>query len=216
MTAIAVLKEYTTGLTLTAWPAGSTSNSVTLSETATGLYGGTLDDAYGTLWYAFVGSSTPTTWDSRASGGPVISFDIGEAALRVAATGGVSVTVNQPVSTDGNLIYPIVIGDDYLAANGRHFYWDIPSITGFVVGTSTCKFGGKYVRKTSTYAWSVSGTVTDLGTGKWRLSFDVAKTVTQSLVPAYYTWSVEIANAAGTEITRVRSGKTVQLVEKQT
>lgn len=106
----------------------------------------------------------------------------------------------------------IVIADDYLAANGRAFTWDIPAITGFTAAGSTCKFGGKYQ---DGYTWIVSGTVTDLGTGYWRLSFEVAKTVTQSLVAAYYVWSVEIA-AGGTEITRVRSGRTVQLVEKQT
>lgn len=216
MTSIAVETVYTAGSTLKAWPSGSTSNSVTLTEVATGLYQGTLDDSLGSVWYGFVGASAPTTWDDRASGGPIKVFDLNLANLATAATGGVSVTVTQPVSTDGNLIYPIIIGDDYLAANSRAFTWDIPSITGFVVGTSTCKFGGKYVGKTATYTWSVTGSVTDLGTGYWRLSFDVAKTVTQSLVPAYYVWSVEIANAGGTEITRVRSGKTVQLVEKQT
>ena len=186
-----------------------------MTEAATGLYQATLDDTYGSVWYAFVGTSTPSTWDERATGGPIKVFDLNLANLATAATGGVSVTVSQPVSTDGNLIYPIIIGDDYLAANSRAFVWDIPAITGFVVGSCTCKFGGEYVGKTATHTWSVNGTVTDLGTGYWRLSFDVAKTVTADLVPAYYVWSVEIAYG-GTEITRVRSGKTVQLVEKQT
>lgn len=215
--AIAVETTYTAGSDLTCWPSGDTVNFVELTEAETGLYRGTLDDTHGSIWYAFVGtqSDVPTTWDDRATGGPIKVFDLNLANLATAATGGVSVTVTQPVSTDGNLIYPIVIGDDYLAANGRHFYWDIPAVTGFVIGTSTCKFGGQYVGKTQTYTWSVNGTVTDLGTGYWRLSFDVAKTVTENLYPAYYVWSVEIAYG-GTEITRVRSGKTVQLVEKQT
>jgi hypothetical protein len=216
MTSIAVETTYTTGLTLRCWPSDDTVNYVTLTESATGLYTGTLDDALGSIWYAFVGTATPTTWDDHVDGGPVKVFDLNLANLATAATGGVSVTVTQPVSTDGNLIYPIIIGDDYLASNSRAFTWDIPAITGFVVGTSTCKFGGEYVGKTATYTWSVNGTVADLGTGYWRLSFDVAKTVTADLLPAYYVWSVEITNAGGTEITRVRSGKTVQLVEKQT
>jgi hypothetical protein len=216
MTLIAVETTYTAGATLYAWPSGATTNSVELDEVVAGLYRATLDDAIDSIWYVFVGASAPSTWDEKVSGGPIKVFDLNLANLATAATGGVSVSVTQPVSTDGNLVYPIVIGDDYLAANGRQFYWDIPAISGFVVGTSTCKFGGKHVGKTTTYTWSVSGTVTDLGTGKWRLSFDVAKSVTQSLIPAYYTWSVEITNAGGTEITRVRSGKTVQLVEKQT
>lgn len=215
MTTIAVETTYTAGETLTCWPSGSTSNEVAMTEFATGLYRATLDDSIESLWYAFVGTADPTTWDPTVTGGPIVAFDLNLANLATAATGGVSVTVTQPVSTDGNLIYPIVIGDDYLATNSRAFVWDIPAITGFVVGSCTCKFGGKYHAKDTDYAWLVTGTVTDLGTGKWRLSFDVAKTVTASLTPAYYVWSVEIAYG-GTEITRVRSGKTVQLVEKQT
>ena len=215
MTSIAVETTYTAGSTLKCWPSGSTSNGVTMTEAATGLYQATLDDTYGSVWYAFVGASAPSTWDERATGGPIKVFDLNLANLATAATGGVSVTVSQPVSTDGNLIYPIIIGDDYLAANSRAFVWDIPAITGFVVGSCTCKFGGKYHARDTDYAWLVTGTVTDLGTGYWRLSFDVAKTITASLTPAHYVWSVEIAYG-GTEITRVRSGKTVQLVEKQT
>lgn len=215
MTSILVETIYTAGSTIKAWPSGSTSNSVTLAEVATGLYQGTLDDSLGSVWYGFVGASAPTTWDDSASGGPIKLFDLNLANLATAATGGVSVTVRQPVSTDGNLIYPIIIGDDYLAANGRHFYWDIPARTGFTAAGSTCTFGGKYEGKTTTYSWLVSGTVTDLGTGKWRLAFDCAKTVFGSLVPAYYVWSVEL-KSGGTEITEVKSGKTVQLVEKQT
>lgn len=215
MTSIAVETTYIAGSTLKCWPSGSTSNGVTMTEVATGLYQATLDDTYGSVWYGFVGSTAPTTWDDRATGGPIKLFDLNLANLATAATGGVQVTVTQPVSTYGNMIYPIIIGDDYLAANSRAFTWDIPAITGFVVGSCTCKFGGKYHTKDTDYAWLVTGTVTDLGTGYWRLSFDVAKTITADLKSAHYVWSVEIAYG-GTEITRVRSGKTVQLVEKQT
>jgi len=78
MTLIAVTTHYTTSTTLTAWPDGSTSNGVLLTESPTGRYTGTLDDSYGTVWYAFVGASAPTTWDSGASGGPVRVFDLRE------------------------------------------------------------------------------------------------------------------------------------------
>jgi len=63
MTLIAVETNYTAGsTTLKAWPSGSSSNSVTLVEGPTGRYTGTLDDAYGTIWYAFDGAGAPTSW----------------------------------------------------------------------------------------------------------------------------------------------------------
>jgi len=211
MTLIAVETNYTAGsTTLKAWPSGSSSNSVTLIEGPTGLYTGTLDDAYGTIWYAYEGASAPVSWAV-----PKRVFDLNLARVANAASAGGVVTVSQPVSTDGNLIYPIVIGDDYLVANGRAFEWTIPAITGFSVASSTCTFGGKYIADGVTHSWLVTGTVSDVGSGQWKLSFDFVKTVTQSLIAAYYVWSVEIRQS-GTEITRVRAGKNVQLMEKQT
>lgn len=213
MTLVTVETNYTAAATLTAWPSGLTTNSVALTESPAGLFKGTLDDAYANIWYAFAGTSAPTTWDSANASGPKRVFDL--AQIRLSSSGTI-VTVTQPVSTDGNLIYPIVIGDDYLVANARSFTWDIPAITGFSVGTATCRFGGSYTGDGVTHTWTVTGTITDLGTGYWRLSFDVPKTTTQDLPAAYYVWSVEVRSAGGTEITRVRSGRLVQLVEKQT
>lgn len=118
-----------------------------------------------------------------------------------------------PVNVEGYIDGPIVIGDDYLAANDRAFTWDIDSIDGFVVGTSTCYFGGK---KDDDNSWNKLGTVSDNGDGTWNLSVDLAKTDTASLEEGYYAWSVEIRSAGGTEITPVRWGQRVQLVEKQT
>jgi len=116
------------------------------------------------------------------------------------------------VTTTGTITTPIVIGDDYLSSTGRAFQWTIAALTGYVAATATCKFGGKY--KTNT--WLVSGTVTDLGTGNWTLSFDLPKASTMGLAEGYYEWSVEVSTAAGLEYTRVRSGKNVLLVDKQT
>jgi len=117
-----------------------------------------------------------------------------------------------PVASSG-VIDEIVIGDDYLAANGREFEWTIAAPTGFVLATSTCSFGGKK----GTNTWLVSGTITDAGGGEWTLSFDLNKTDTASLEPGTYEWSVEVKNASSKEITKVRSRTTkVKLVEKQT
>ena len=119
-----------------------------------------------------------------------------------------------PIAADWSSLIsePIAIGDDYLASMGRAFSWTIAALTGYTLATSTCKFGGKY--KTNT--WLVSGTITDAGTGNWTLSFDLPRTATQLLSEGYYEWSVEVTNAAGSKITRVRSSRDVQLVGKQT
>lgn len=130
----------------------------------------------------------------------------------IATSGGLTVTFNPPVSTSGTIDSPIIIGDDYLSANGRAFSWTVTAPTGFVLATSTCTFGGS--RNGS--GWLVSGTISDAGSGNWTISFDLAKSVTASLSPGTYLYSVELANAGGTEITRVRSGIGVELVEKQT
>jgi hypothetical protein len=117
-----------------------------------------------------------------------------------------------PVASSG-VIDEIIIGDDYLAANGREFEWTIAAPTGFVLATSTCSFGGKK----GTETWLVSGTITDAGAGNWTLSFDLNKTDTEGLEPGTYEWSVEVKNVTNKEITKVRSRTTkVKLVEKQT
>ena len=119
-----------------------------------------------------------------------------------------------PISDDwtGTIPEPISIGDDYLASNGRAFQWTIAALTGYVLASSTCKFGGRC----KTNAWLVSGTITDAGAGNWLLSFDLPRAATQSLPEGYYQWSVEVTNASGIETTRVRSGRAVQLADKQT
>ena len=117
-----------------------------------------------------------------------------------------------PVTTTGTITAPIVIGDDYLASIGRAFQWTIAALTGYAVATATCKFGGKYKANT----WLVSGTITDVGSGNWLLSFDLPKASTTGLAEGYYEWSVEVTNVSSAEYTRVRSGKNVLLVDKQT
>ena len=120
--------------------------------------------------------------------------------------------VSAVVTTAGTITGPIIIGDDYLASIGRAFQWTIAALTGFSAGTSVCRFGGRY--KTNT--WLVTGTVADIGGGNWTLTFDLPRTATTGLAEGYYEWSVEVANASGSEFTRVRSGRNVFLADKQT
>jgi hypothetical protein len=123
-----------------------------------------------------------------------------------------------PVTASGQIDGPLVIGDDYLSANGRAFIWTVALPSAFVIATSTCKFGMQYQDEEGTYSFNATGTVTDAGSGNVTLTFDVPKATTGLLGPGWYRWSVEIASASGTEVTRVKSShnKLVEWVEKQT
>jgi hypothetical protein len=131
-------------------------------------------------------------------------------------TAGGTVNVTSPVTATGQLASPLIIGDDYLAANGRRFRWTVALPSGYVIATSTARFGMRYEDDEGVNEFIATGTVTDATGGNVHLDFDVAKTVTGLLRPGWYQWSVEIVSATGTEITRVKSGKNVEWQEKQT
>lgn len=111
------------------------------------------------------------------------------------------VQIVSPVGTGGNITTPIFAGDDYKASNGRAFKWTIDARTGFSAGTATCRFGGS--SEDTGDSWNVSGTVSDIGGGKWELSFDLTKAVTSTLSPGFYRWSVELKNPSDDEVTEV-------------
>jgi hypothetical protein len=129
---------------------------------------------------------------------------------------GGTVYVTSPVTATGQLASPLIIGDDYLAANGRRFRWTVALPSGYVIATSTARFGMRYEDEQGPNSFIATGTVTDATGGNVHLDFDVAKTVTGTLRPGWYEWSVEIVSATGTEITRVKSGKNVEWQGKQT
>lgn len=130
---------------------------------------------------------------------------------------GGTVTVSTPVTASGQLASPLIIGDDYLAANGRGLRWTVPLPPGFVIATSTCRFGMRYEDDQGVNSFIKTGTVSDAGSGNVYLDFDLSKAVETGLLrPGWYDWSVEIASASGAEITRVKSGKNAEWQEKQT
>jgi hypothetical protein len=131
-------------------------------------------------------------------------------------TAGGTVYVTSPVTASGQLASPLVIGDDYLAANGRRFRWTVALPSGYVIATSTARFGMRYEDDEGVNEFIATGTVTDATGGNVHLDFDVAKTVTGTLRPGWYEWSVEIVSGSGVEITRVKSGKNAEWQEKQT
>jgi hypothetical protein len=129
---------------------------------------------------------------------------------------GGTIYVTSPVTATGQLASPLIIGDDYLAANGRRFRWTVELPSGYVIGTSTARFGMRYEDDEGVNEFVATGTVTDATGGNVHLDFDVARTVTGTLRPGWYEWSVEIVSGTGVEITRVKSGKNVEWQGKQT
>jgi hypothetical protein len=130
---------------------------------------------------------------------------------------GGTVTVSTPVTASGQLASPLIIGDDYLAANGRRFRWTVALPPGYVIATSTARFGMRYEDEQGVNSFIKTGTVSDAGSGNVYLDFDLTKEVETGLLrPGWYEWSVEIVSGSGVEVTRVKSGKNVEWQEKQT
>ena len=129
---------------------------------------------------------------------------------------GGTVTVSTPVTATGQITTPLIIGDDYLNANGRAFSWTVPLPSGYVIATASCKFGMRFEDSEGVNSFIATGTLIDAGSGNVTLRFDVPRTTTGELRPGWYDWSVEIVSASGTEITRVKSGKNAEWQAKQT
>lgn len=127
-----------------------------------------------------------------------------------------TVQVSVPVAINGS-IAEIVIGDDYLAANNRSFYWTVPAVAGMSVGSVTCWFGGE-AQGSAEGSWLVQGAVTDVGGGNWKIEFNLTGERTAACAAGFYSWSAAIHDQNGVEITKVRKGKNnqTQLVRKYT
>lgn len=122
-------------------------------------------------------------------------------------------TVSAPVAPSGLILTPIVIGDDYMAANGRAFIWTVAKPTSFA-GTLKCFFGGEL---NASNKFKVEGTVVDNLNGTLNLVFDLLKEATQNLQCGSYKYSAEVCDSNGVEVTRVHSlEKSVHLVKKFT
>jgi len=141
--------------------------------------------------------------------------DATQAAVAALAVTG-RVTVVSPVDVTGTVLAPIVIGDDYLEVNStptalRHFEWTVPAIPGMNAATAVMRFG----LANDEDSCISTGTITVSG-ANWILKSDLVRSKTEGFTPGDFSWSVEIAGTDGTEVTRVRSGKYVKLVAKQT
>jgi hypothetical protein len=111
----------------------------------------------------------------------------------------VTVTVVAPVSETGQLT-ELIIGDDYLDANGRALAWSIPEITGMSVGNATAVFG---LRK-GDVSVTVNGTVAAGDAGEWDVTTEIARTAWGDLTEGLAEYSLEIRDSSnGREVTRV-------------
>lgn len=122
--------------------------------------------------------------------------------------GGASVVV-----VNGAIIDPVIIGDDYLEANNRHFEFTISAPSGGVVGTSTCKLG---FANDCGEGFSVSGSLVDNGDGTWKLKFNIEGDDYGSITEGFYNWTASVYDASGNRISTNRGTKPAYFVSSQT
>ena len=119
------------------------------------------------------------------------------------------------VVVDDKIAVDIIIGDDYLAANGRSFDWIVDAPVGLSADACTSVLS---VWHPSKGAFKASGTCTDQGSGKWKLSHDVTTLHTSVLHEGEYEWNVAIVGPSGQEISvRKNAGDycKVKVLEKE-
>lgn len=132
-----------------------------------------------------------------------VPFDLAGLVAGVARLGTGQVTTGAMVNNMGVIQRPIVIGDDYLVANGRGFEWTIDAIAGFSVGSIVVTWGGALPGcEHSNFAGT--GTVTDLGAGRWKVTCELTQAATANCVEGLHDWSVQLKHS-GVEITRIHN-----------
>lgn len=124
--------------------------------------------------------------------------------------------VSAPVTDDGGLL-ELVIGDDYLAANGRALEWTFSEISG-ITTSAVGRFGLADAATGTEVYQNTSGTVTEPTAGTFKVSFDIPKAALASLPPGDYNWSVQVTEGSYCiTLAKNRQNRTrVKLVTKQT
>ncbi len=163
--------------------------SATVAEALTGEHDYWVEDADG-----------DTVWQGRVycSGDSWIADNVlGRILSKTDLIGTGSATSSSPVTPTGT-INPITIGDDYLAIHQRVFEWTVDKPAGFDLTNAKCWFGGKL---DSNNKWLVEGEITDLGSNRLKLTFELPKAKTKALKPGNYDWSAAVHDQADNEIT---------------
>jgi len=180
-----------------------------------GIYDATVDESKGTSLRLFVGATQPASWEDAVVG---VGWDLTTSQIKAKTDliGTGSAVVSAPVSGDGDLL-ELILETDYLAANGRALEWTFDEITG-ITTSATGKFGLKDALTGTEVYVNSTGTVTDLGSGTFKVSFNITNSALDELSPGKYDWSVEVLEGAyKITIARNRQVKTrVDIVEKQT
>ena len=147
----------------------------------------------------------------NAIDGDATAEDATEIAQLVADRLSGHVVVSWPVVANGRIRTPVIRGDDYLAANDRQFRWTVPAPIGAADTSSVCKFGATH--ESTDDAFVVEGTIIADG-ADWHLDFDLTQDNTEPMPLGWYSWSVEVRDAAGNEMTQLY-GK-FQMIRKHT
>lgn len=147
---------------------------------------------------------------------PPSTADVAAIKAKTDLIGTGTAIVSAPVSGDGDLL-ELIIGDDYLADNGRALEWTFDAIVDFTVA-AVGKFGLVNSEDATEVYLNSTGDVTEVSSGVWKVSFDIPADALTSLTPGYYDWSVSIEeDSVAVTVSRNRQNKTrVKLVEKQT
>lgn len=109
----------------------------------------------------------------------------------------------------------LVIGDDYLVANGRAITWTLPVVAGVTVGTAICKLG----ISNGTTTVVLDGTVATASTTDWTYTVPIARTSLASFSECLVEWSLElrdIPNSTEITVTQNEVGEFLLLRDKQT
>ena len=103
----------------------------------------------------------------------------------------------------GDILIELIIGDDYLATNGRSFDWTVAQPPGTTAAASTCTLTFRLASGCSAFSISIAGTVTDEGLGTAKLSFDITDTQSATIPVGEYFFFVTMTGDAGQVITKV-------------
>jgi hypothetical protein len=94
----------------------------------------------------------------------------------------------------------LIIGDDYLAANGRALTWNIPEITGMLLANAIAVFGMRQKDVNVT----ITGAVGDGAGATWDVTIEIANDDWGALAEGLASYSLEIKDSSNSrEITRV-------------
>jgi phage tail sheath gpL-like len=110
-----------------------------------------------------------------------------------------NVTVTAPVSEAG-VITELILGDDYLAANGRALTWSVTEISGMSLANATAVFGMRQKDVNVT----ITGAVSDGAGATWDVTIEIANDDWGALAEGLASYSLEIKDSSNNrEITRV-------------